>query len=152
MNRSANGKKQLKLLDLTITTGRSDGVHRPGPRYSSMLRRILIPALAALLVTSPALAQRGRGDDGDRPRREAPFFQRGDGFPSSQWDQPREERAPQREVSLNSVERELRSRYGGQMLDAQKMGDRYVISWITKDGRRMTIEVDATNGRILSTR
>ena len=150
MKRPATGKKQLKLLDLTITTGRSDGVHRPERRYSPMLRRILIPALVALLVTTPALAQRGRGNDNDR-QRENPF-QRGEGFPSSQWDQPREERAPQREVSLNSVERELRSRYGGQMLDAQKMGDRYVISWITKDGRRMTIEVDATNGRILSTR
>lgn len=151
MKRLLNGKKQLKLLDLTITTGRSDGVHRLPRRYFSMLRRILIPALVALLVTTPALAQRGRGNDHER-QRENPFSQRGDGFPSSQWDQPREERAPQREVSLNSVERELRSRYGGQMLDAQKMGDRYVISWITKDGRRMTIEVDATNGRILSTR
>lgn len=151
MKRCVNGKKQLKLLDLTITTGRSDGVHRPGRTYFSMLRRILIPALVALLVATPALAQRGRGNDNDR-QRENPFFQRGEGSPSTQWDQPREERAPQREVSLNSVERELRSRYGGQMLDAQKMGDRYVISWITKDGRRMTIEVDASTGRILSTR
>ena len=103
-----------------------------------MLRRILIPALAALLitapvVTSPALAQRGGG------------------FPSSQWDREGGERE-EREVSLNQVQRQLQSRYGGQMLDAQKAGDRYIISWITKDGRRLTIEVDASSGRVLSTR
>jgi uncharacterized membrane protein YkoI len=95
--------------------------------------------MAALLIATPALAQRG------------------DRFPQSQWDNPREgreDREPEREreVSLNSVRREIQSRYGGEMLDAQKMGNRYIISWITKDGRRLTIEVDATNGRILSTR
>ena len=143
MNRPTSDKKQLELLDLTITTARSDGVHGRGRKYFPMLRRILIPALAALLIATPALAQRGRDDSP---------FQRGDRFPQSQWDNPREEREPEREVSLNSVRRELQSRYGGEMLDAQKMGNRYVISWITKDGRRLTIEVDATNGRILSTR
>ena len=140
MNRPANDQKQLELLDLTITTSRSDGVHGRGLKHGSMLRRLLIPALAALLIATPATAQRGN------------HFQRGDGFPSSQWDQPRGDRESQREVSLNSVQRQLQSRYGGQMLDAQKMGDRYIISWITKDGRRLTIEVDATNGRVLSTR
>ena len=135
MNRLVTGQKQLQLLDLTITTGRSDVVHGPARRYTLMLRRLLIPALAALLVTTPALAQRG------------------DGFPSSQWDR-RGDRGEEREreVSLNSVQRQLQGRYGGQMLDAQKLGDRYIISWITKDGRRLTIEVDATNGRVLSTR
>ncbi len=95
--------------------------------------------MAALLIATPALAQRG------------------DRFPQSQWDnsrEGREDREPEREreVSLNSVRREIQSRYGGEMLDAQKMGNHYIISWITKDGRRLTIEVDATNGRILSTR
>jgi hypothetical protein len=106
-----------------------------------MLRRILIPALAAILITTPALAQ--RGFDGDR--------QRGGGFPSSQWDRSGDDRE-EREVSLNQVQRELQSRYGGQMLDAQKAGSRYIISWITRDGRRLTIEVDASSGRVLSTR
>ncbi len=147
MKRRARCKKHLELADLTITTGRSDGVHGPEHRYRLMLRRILIPALAALLVTTPALAQRGNNHDGDRQRGS---FQRNNGFPSSQWD--REERAPQREVSLNAVRRELQARYGGQMLDAQKTGDRYIISWITQDGRRLTIEVDATSGRVISTR
>ena len=134
MNRLVTGQKQLQLLDLTITTGRSDGVHGPARRCTAMLRRLLIPALAALLVTTPALAQRG------------------DGFPSSRWDRSERGGEREREVSLNSVQRQLQGRYGGQMLDAQKMGDRYIISWITKDGRRLTIEVDATNGRVLSTR
>lgn len=146
MNRPASDEKQLELLDLTITTARSDGVHGHGPKYSLMLRRILIPALAVLMATSPAFAQRGDRDGNP--------FQRGDRFPQSQWDNSREDREPEREreVSLNSVRREIQSRYGGEMLDAQKMGSRYIISWITKDGRRLTIEVDATNGRILSTR
>ena len=134
MNCPATAEKQLELLDLTITTVRSDGVHGPACRYGSMLRRLLIPALAALLVATPAVAQRG------------------DGFPSSQWDRGGRDDDREREVSLNSVQRQLQGRYGGQMLDAQKMGDRYIISWITKDGRRLTIEVDATNGRVLSTR
>ena len=142
MNCPATAKKQLELLDLTITTVRSDGVHGTACRSRPTLRRPPIPAPAALLVTTHALAQRGH--DGDR--------QRGNGFPSSQWDSQRGDREPEREVSLNSVQRQLQGRYGGQMLDAQKMGDRYIISWITKDGRRLTIEVDATNGRVLSTR
>ena len=129
--------KQEKQPELPIISGigsRSDGVHGPACRYGSMLRRLLIPALAALLVATPAVAQRG------------------DGFPSSQWDRGGRDDDREREVSLNSVQRQLQGRYGGQMLDAQKMGDRYIISWITKDGRRLTIEVDATNGRVLSTR
>ena len=142
MKRRPTAKKQSKLLDLTIPTWRSDGVHGQFRRYILMLRRILIPALAALLVTSPALAQRGHYD-GER--------QRGGGFPSSQWDRSGDDRE-EREVSLNQVQRELQSRYGGQMLDAQKAGNRYIISWITRDGRRLTIEVDASSGRVLSTR
>lgn len=141
MIRRRNTKKQQKLLDLTTQTWRSDGVHGQLRSYTVMLRRILIPALAALLVTSPALAQRGH--DGDR--------QRGGGFPSQQWDRSGGDRE-EREVSLNQVQRQLQSRYGGQMLDAQKAGNRYIISWITKDGRRLTIDVDASSGRVLSTR
>lgn len=133
MIRRPNTKKQQKLLDLTTQTWRSDGVHGQLRRYTVMLRRILIPALAALLVTSPALAQRGGG------------------FPSQQWDRGGDNRE-EREVSLNQVQRQLQSRYGGQMLDAQKAGNRYIISWITKDGRRLTIDVDASSGRVLSTR
>ncbi len=103
-----------------------------------MLRRAVLLSLAALAATSaaasPAFAQRGRDRDQN--------------FPGSNWDQNQEER----EVSLSSVIRELRMRYGGQHLDAQKQGGRYVIAWITGDGQRLTIEVDASNGRIISIR
>lgn len=147
MTRPENGKKQQQLLDLTIPTRCSDRVHGIRTRYLPMLRRTLLSALAALAIAAPASAQHGRDDD----KRGNPFQGR-DGFPSSQWDQSHQERAPQREVPLGSVLRDLKGRYGGQHLDAQKVGDRYIISWITGDGRRLTIEVDATTGRVLSTR
>ncbi len=66
--------------------------------------------------------------------------------------QQNNERAQQREVPLSSILRELRMRYGGQHLDARKTGDRYVISWITDDGRRLVIEVDSATGRVISER
>jgi hypothetical protein len=145
MKCAARAQKQWELLYLNIPTERSDEVHALKPKPRLMLRRTLISGLLALLTVSPAFAQ--RGGDNDRGR----DFQ-GRGLPSSQWDQPREDRAPQREVSLSSVLRDLKGRYGGQHLDAQKVGNRYIISWITDDGRRLTIEVDAATGRILSTR
>jgi hypothetical protein len=43
-------------------------------------------------------------------------------------------------------------RYGGQHLDAQRRGDRWMISWITEQGQRLTIEADVSTGRIISTR
>lgn len=99
-----------------------------------MKRRSLIAlfaALAAAVVTAgPAAAQRG-----------------GRGGLDSQWDNGQE-----REVPLGSVLRDLRSQYGGRHLDAQKAGSRYIISWITEDGRRLTIEVDASSGRTISVR
>jgi hypothetical protein len=102
-----------------------------------MLRRTLIPALALLAVTlvasEPSFAQRGR----DNP------FQ--DQF------QPREE-PQQREVPLNSILRSLREKYGGRHLDANRAGSKWIIPWMTEDGKRLTIEVDAATGRIISTR
>jgi uncharacterized membrane protein YkoI len=98
-----------------------------------MVRRThiaLLAALAATLVASgPAVAQRGSFDQ--------------------KWDNNQEDR---REVPLSSVLRDLRMQYGGRHLDAQKAGGRYIIAWITEDGRRLTIEVDAATGRVLSTR
>lgn len=103
-----------------------------------MVRRThisLLAALAATLVaTGPADAQRGGRDRG--------------GF-GSQFDNGQEDR---REVDLSSVLRELRMQYGGRHLDAQRAGDRYIIPWITEDGRRMTFEVDVRTGRVISRR
>jgi hypothetical protein len=106
-----------------------------------MFRRTLIPGLALLAATlvaaEPAFAQRGGGNPFQDPR--------------SQWANPEEPRQ-QREVPLDSILRNLRERYGGRHLDASKNGNRWIIPWITADGKRLTIEVDATNGRIISTR
>jgi hypothetical protein len=105
-----------------------------------MLRRTLIPLMAVLLIAggaaAPADAQRGR--DRDHQRGESPF---------QGWDTPRQERMPQREVSLSDVLRDLRRKYGGQHLDAQKVGEHYVIAWMTEDGRRLNIRVNAATGR-----
>lgn len=108
-----------------------------------MLRRTLIPLMAAVLMASaaisPAHAQRGRD-------RDQPFdnpFQRGDS-----WDRPRDDRGErQREVSLSDVLRDLRSKYGGQHLDARKSGGYYMIAWMTEDGRRLNLRVNASTGR-----
>lgn len=103
-----------------------------------MYRRAFLSLIAAALVAgaaaTPALAQRGRGGGGN----DSPF---------SQWDRPREDRQPQREVSLSDVLRDLRSRYGGQHLDARRVGDYYIIAWMTSDGRRLNIRVNAATGR-----
>src|SRR5690349_14866396 len=99
----------------------------------TMLRRTLITAFAAiaatLVATGPAVAQRG---------------------PFQQFAPPEDEQ--RRDVPLNVVLRELKMRYGGQHLDARKEGDRYVIAWLTGDGQRLTIEVDARSGRTISVR
>jgi hypothetical protein len=131
-------KLQRKLRRSGVHDRRSDRVHGSGIKRVSMLRRTLIPLMAAVLMAgaaiSPADAQRGR--DRDNP------FQRGD-----QWDRPRDERMPQREVSLSEVLRDLRSKYGGQHLDARKAGGYYIIAWMTEDGRRLNIRVNALTGR-----
>jgi hypothetical protein len=102
-----------------------------------MDRRIRLALLAALAATfvamGPADAQRGN---------------RG-GF-RQEWDQGGQEN--RREVPLSSVLRDLRMQYGGRHLDAQRAGSRYIIPWITDDGRRMTFEVDVETGRVLSRR
>ena len=135
-------KLQWNLGRFGFACTRSDGVHCVGSKRLSMLRRTLIPLMAAVLMTSaaiaPAHAQRGRdrGHETDNP------FQRGD-----QWDRPRDERMQQRDVPLGDVLRDLRSRYGGQHLDARKAGGYYIIAWMTEDGRRLNIRVNASTGR-----
>ena len=125
-----------------VACSRSDGVHGVGTKRGPMLRRTLIPLMAAVLMASagisPAYAQPGRD-------RDQPFdnpFQRGD-----TWDRPRDDRGLQREVSLSDVLRDLRSKYGGQHLDARRSGGYYMIAWMTEDGRRLNLRVNASTGR-----
>jgi hypothetical protein len=134
MSQSPAVESVRKLQGFCTKSSRSDGVHRIGRKYSPMFRRALIPLMAVLLaaggMTAPADAQRGQRDN-----------------PFNQWDQPRDERMPQRDVSLSDVLRDLRRKYGGQHLDARKVGDHYIIAWMTEDGRRLNIRVNAANGR-----
>jgi len=133
---------QGKLRRFGVACSCSDGVHCVGTKRVPMLRRTMIPLMAAVLMVSaaisPAHAQRGRD-------RDQPFdnpFQRGD-----PWDRPRDDRGSQREVSLSDVLRDLRSKYGGQHLDARKSGGYYMIAWMTEDGRRLNLRVNASTGR-----
>ena len=135
-------ESQRKLRRFGVTRTCSDEVHGVGTKRVPMLRRTLIPLMAAVLMASaaisPAYAQRGRDRDQsfDNP------FQRGDS-----WDSPRDDRGSQREVSLSDVLRDLRSKNGGQHLDARKSGGYYMIAWMTEDGRRLNLRVNASTGR-----
>lgn len=95
-----------------------------------MLRRTLISFLAAAVLAGPAFAQ----------------------IPRSQW-APEEQKGDRgREVPFAQIQRELKQEYGGQLLDVSKEGNRYVVSWIDGNGRRLVIEVDAQSGRTISVR
>lgn len=137
-------KMQRRLHPPVCRGDRSDGVHCVGLKSSLMTHRSLMAsvalAVAALTAAMPAHAQR---QPFDSP------FQRGDGFPSNQWDTPRRESAPeQREKSLSEILRMLKGQYSGRHLDARKQGSHYIISWITEDGRRLTLRVNAVTGRV----
>ena len=136
MTQGTGRKKQWELRRLTTSCSRSDEVHCLRVRYETMFRRSLLLAFAAIAATSvaalPASAQRG-------------------GL-TSQWAGEEREEQQRREVPLSSVIRDLRKQYGGQHLDASKVGDRYVIAWVTEEGKRLTIEVDAATGRTISVR
>jgi hypothetical protein len=139
MTAAESWKKQRELRRLTTACSRSDEVHCLRVRYVTMFRRSLLLGLAAIAATSvaalPASAQ--------RPRDLATPWAPG-------GDEQREEQ--RRDVPLSSVIRDLRRQYGGQHLDASKVGDRYVIAWVTEEGKRLTIEVDAATGRTISVR
>jgi len=143
MKAGVSCKLQRKLRRFGVARSRSDGVHGAGTKRVPMLRRTLIPLMAAVLMASaaisPAHAQRGR----DRDQQFDNPFQRGD-----TWDRQRDDRgAQQREVSLSDVLRDLRSKYGGQHLDARRSGGYYMIAWMTEDGRRLNLRVNASTGR-----
>ncbi len=59
-------------------------------------------------------------------------------------------------VPLNRIYRDLQQRYGGRSLGAELFsrqggGSDYHITWLTGDGRRMLVVVDAQTGRIRRT-
>ena len=62
-----------------------------------------------------------------------------------------------RTIPLADIKKDLRRKYGGDMADAAMYSDGngayyYDVTWITRDGRRLLIRVDARDGRVLSSR
>lgn len=58
-------------------------------------------------------------------------------------------------MSLRAIFRDLREIYGGYQLDAELYstgsgGYEYRIEWMSEDGRRINLRVDAQTGRILN--
>lgn len=139
---------QSRLHVARFGRNRSVWVHRPGLTHLGMLKRIALPPLvvaaAMLVMAAPAQAQRQQADRVSFEQ----HFQRGDGLPSSQWDTPRRERSPERQdVPPSRVFQMLKDKYGGDKVNYRKQGDHYVISWVTGDGRRLNIRVNAKTGR-----
>lgn len=96
-----------------------------------MIRTVLLALLVAAATVSTAAAQR---------------FPRNDWAPQQGGD-PREAMVP-----FSQIQRDLRDRFGGELVDASLFGDVYEVTWVTRDGRRILIVVDARTGRVISTR
>lgn len=72
-------------------------------------------------------------------------------------DEPRRDRPDHDIVPLRDVFRSLERRFGGYQLGAELFsrsggGAEYRIDWMTGDGRRVRVRVDARNGRIMQSR
>ncbi len=73
---------------------------------------------------------------------------------SSQWSpsEARDARERGQTIPLKDVFKQLKKRYGGYQLDADLYSSRggleYHISWMTKDGRKIDLVVDARTGQI----
>jgi hypothetical protein len=119
-----------------------------------MFRRTFLFSLAliaAVAAAEPAFAQR-HGRDRDGGHEDRPVDQQFQRDPRSGWDNSQRQEQQQREVPLGSIVRDIGRQYGGRLIDSTRRGDRWIIGWITQDGRKLTIEADAITGRILSTR
>ena len=98
------------------------------------MKRILASFALALTISSAPLAMPAWGQSWDA-------------------DQARDARQKGDIVPLKKIFRALKKEYGGYQLDAELFskpggGSEYRIVWMTEDGRRMTITVDAQTGRI----
>ncbi|MEZ5937575.1 MAG: hypothetical protein R3C52_05075 [Hyphomonadaceae bacterium] len=97
-----------------------------------MKRRIPILAVLALLLAPVAAAQ-------------TPPF-------ADNWAGSQKQERSRDDVDLNQVFRELKARYGGKHIGAERRGDKVRIRWDASDGRLLVIEVDARTGNIISVR
>lgn len=96
-----------------------------------MLRRSVIIALAAMLATPATVAQQFQGNN---------------------WAPPSDDGRRSGEAPFEQIKRNLEMRYGGQMLQSQRRGDRHVIVWLDRNDNRLEIQVDVQTGRIISER
>lgn len=96
-----------------------------------MLRRSVIIALATMLAAPVTIAQQ---------------------FPGNNWAPPSDDGRRGDEAPFEQIKRNLEMRYGGQMLQSSRRGDRHVILWLDRNDNRLEIQVDAGTGRILSER
>ena len=57
------------------------------------------------------------------------------------------------QASMRDIQKRLRARFGGRMVDARRANrNTYVIDWLSGDGRKLTIIVDAESGAVRSVR
>lgn len=101
-----------------------------------MARAFLFSLLALAATLTPDLA--------DAQGRRSPF-QPDQLAPS----QPRDAVREGRQVPLSSIVARLRRQYGGELLDANQVGDTYRIRWKTAEGRLLDLRVDAQTGAIV---
>lgn len=100
------------------------------------MKRIIASLMGlALVASAPAIAQENWTNQ----------FSQG---------QARESVEKGKTVPLSRIFQSLKRQYGGYQLDADLYATRdggreYVIEWFTKDGRRLTVRVDAESGRVL---
>lgn len=97
------------------------------------MKRLILPLLLAGFLSAPALAQLKGWD------------------PSSSYTtKPARDARESGAKSLSDIKSDLKSRYGGKMLDARLANnDTYQIIWETGRGERKQLEVDARTGRVI---
>lgn len=104
------------------------------------MKRILASLVLLGLAATPALSAQAQ-DFGFK------------GF-QSQWSpsEARDARERGQTIPLKDIFKMLKQRYGGYQLDANLYSTRgqleYHISWMTKDGRKIDLVVDARTGKI----
>jgi len=102
-----------------------------------MTFRALLLSFLALATLSPDLAEaQGQRNNPFQPDQLAPS-------------QPRDAVREGRQMPLSAIVARLRRQFGGELLDANQVGDVYRIRWKTAEGRLLDLSVDAQTGAIV---
>ena len=92
------------------------------------MKRLLVIALSAALLATPALAQ-FRPSTNLLPEQDRNAVSKG------------------QQMSLRQIYQKLEQRYGGKPVDARRLDEsRYLIRWQSSQGRIMNLVVSAVNG------